>query len=67
MPRIEIELNDELHAKLESVASKMALDPSEMAKFILAEGLAREKSIDWLARINRGREALARIVQQAKK
>ncbi|MBA7636178.1 hypothetical protein ES703_43793 [subsurface metagenome] len=67
MPRIEIELSDELHAKLETVASKMALAPSEMAKFILADGLAREKLIDWLSLINKGREALARITQQAKK
>jgi len=66
MPKVEIELNDELHAKLESIASKMALAPSEMAKFILAQQLAA-KSIDWLALINRGREVLARITQQAKK
>ena len=66
MPKVEIDLNDELHTKLETVASKMALSPSEMAKFILAQQLA-DKSIDWMALVNKARAVLARMTQEAKK
>lgn len=67
MATIEIELTQELQARLERIASKTALSPSEVAKFILAQELAREKSIDWMALINRGREFLARIIREARK
>lgn len=65
--RLEIELSDELEARLTKVADRVALSPPEVAKMLLAEQLAREKSIDWMGLINRGREALARIMEEAKK
>ncbi len=61
--KIEIELGDELSQRLEKVASKTGLSPSEVAKFILAQELAREKSIDWMGLINRGREFLAHLMR----
>jgi len=65
--RLEIELSDELEARLTKVADRVALSPPEVAKMLLAEQLAREKSIDWMGLIQRGREALARIMEEAKK
>ncbi len=67
MAIIEIDLSDELEARLKRVADRSAISPPDMAKFILAEQLAREKTIDWMRLINRGRETLARILQEAKK
>ena len=67
MATIEIDLSEELEARLKRVADRNAISPPDMAKFILAEQLAREKTIDWMGLINRGREALARILQEAKK
>lgn len=67
MAIIEIDLSDELEARLKRVADRNAISPPDMAKYILAEQLAREKTIDWMGLINRGREALARILQEAKK
>jgi len=64
---IEIELTPELQARLERVANKTALSPGEVAKFILAQQLARERTIDWMALLNRGREFLARIMQESRK
>ena len=65
--KVELELSDELYARLERVANKTALPPPEVAKFILAHELAREKTIDWMWLINKGREFLARIIQEARK
>lgn len=67
MVKIEIELSDELEARLDRVVDRVALSAPEVAKMILAEQLAREKSIDWMGLIKRGREALARIMEEAKK
>jgi len=67
MAKIELELGDELFERLEEVAKKTALSPSEMAKFIIAEALARGKTIDWAALLNKGREFLARVIQQSRK
>jgi len=49
------------------VADKVALSPSETAKMLLAQQLATERKIDWLALINRGREFIARIIREARK
>ena len=65
--KIEIELGDELSERLERIASKTALSLEEVAKFILAQELAREKSIDWVGLINRGREFLARLMRESGK
>ncbi len=65
--KIEIELSDELLERLERIASKTALSLPEVAKFILAQELAREKSIDWMGLINRGREFLARLMRESGK
>jgi len=65
--KIELELSDELYTRLERVADKTALPPGEVAKFILAHELAREKTIDWMWLINKGREFIARIIQEARK
>ena len=65
--KIEIELGDELSQRLEKVASKSALSVEEVAKFILAQELAREKLIDLTALINRGREFLARLMRESGK
>ena len=65
--KIELELGDELSERLEKNASKVALSPSEMAKFIIAQALAQEKSIDWLALISKGREFLARLIPETRK
>ena len=67
MAKLELELGDELYERLEEVAKKTALSPAETAKFIIAEALARGKSIDWAALFNKGREFLARIIQEARK
>jgi len=67
MAKIELELGDELFERLEEVAKKTALSPSEMAKFIIAEALARGKTIDRAALLNKGREFLARVIQQSRK
>ncbi|GAJ23148.1 unnamed protein product [marine sediment metagenome] len=66
MAKIELELGDELSERLRRVADKVALSPSETAKMLLAQQLASERKIDWLALINRGREFLARIIQEAR-
>ncbi|MBA7703873.1 hypothetical protein ES703_112670 [subsurface metagenome] len=66
MAKIELELGDELSERLKRVADKVALSPSETAKMLLAQQLASERKIDWLALINRGREFLARIIQEAR-
>jgi len=65
--KIEIELGNELSERLEKVASKTGLSPPEVAKFILAQELAREKSIDWMGLINRGRDFLARLMRESGK
>ncbi len=65
--KLEIELGGELFERLERIAGKTALSPSEVAKFILAQELAREKSIDWMGLINRGREFLARLMRESGK
>ncbi len=67
MAKIELELGNELSERLKKVADKVALSPSETAKMLLAQQLATERRIDWLALINRGREFLARIIQEARK
>jgi len=67
MAKIELELGAELYQRLEEVAKKTALSPAETAKFIIAEALARGKSIDWAALFNKGREFLARIIQEVRK
>jgi len=67
MATIELELSDELEARLKRVAARSAVSLPEMAKFILAEQLAREKTIDWMGLVAAGREAVARILQEAKK
>jgi RecA-family ATPase len=67
MANIELELGDELFERLEGVAKKAALSPTEMAKFIIAEALARGKTIDWAALLNKGREFLANLIQQSRK
>ncbi|GAI93864.1 unnamed protein product [marine sediment metagenome] len=64
---LEIELSDELQARLERVANRVALAPAETAKMLLAEQLAKEKTIDLMGLIQRGREVLARLMQEAKK
>ena len=66
MAKIELELGDELSERLKRVADKVALSPSETAKMLLAQQLASERKIDWLALINRGREFLARLIQEAR-
>ena len=65
--KIELELGDELYQRLEEVAKKAALTPAEMAKFIIAEALARGKTIDWMALLSKGREFLAHIIQETRK
>lgn len=65
--KIELDLGDELSERLKRVADKVALSPPETAKMLLAHQLASERRIDWLALINRGREFLARIIQEARK
>lgn len=65
--KIEIELTDGLYERLEKIASKTALSLEEVAKFILAQELAREKAIDWMGFINRGREFLARLMRESGK
>jgi predicted transcriptional regulator len=67
MAKIELELGDELSERLEEVAKKTALSPAEMAKFIIAEALARGKAIDWAALLKKGREFLANLIQQSRK
>jgi len=67
MAKIELELGDELSERLEEAAKKVALSPAEMAKFIIAEALARGKTIDWAALLNKGREFLANLIQQSRK
>jgi RecA-family ATPase len=67
MAKIELELGDELFERLEEVAKKTALSPAEMAKFIIAEALARGKTIDWMALLKKGREFLANLIQQSRK
>lgn len=67
MAKIEIDLSEELEARLKRVADRSAISPSDMAKFILAEQLAREKTIDWMGLVAAGREAVAKILQEAKK
>ena len=70
MAIIEIDLSDELEARLKRVADRSAVSLPEMAKYILAEQLAREKTIDWMRLVAAGRESLARIariLQEAKK
>ncbi len=64
MAKIEIELSDELEARLNEVANRMALSPLETAKIILAEKLVKERSIDWIGLLNK---ALAKIMPEAKK
>ncbi|MBA7700429.1 hypothetical protein ES703_109143 [subsurface metagenome] len=64
--KIELELSDELYARLKRVADKTALPPGEVAKFILAHELAREKTIDWMWLINKGREFLGRIIRESR-
>lgn len=63
MERLEIELSDELSERLNKVATKVALSPSETARMILAHELASERSIDWLDLINKGRELLRRLIK----
>ncbi len=67
MAKLEIELGDELSERLKRVADKVALSPSETAKMLLAQQLAGERKIDWLALINRGREFFTRIIQETRK
>ena len=67
MPIIEIDLSDELGARLEKVANRRAVSATEMAKYILAHQLAGEKTIDWVGLIQKGREALACFMQETKK
>ena len=67
MAKIELELGDELSERLKRVADKVALSPSETAKMLLAQQLASERKIDWLALINRGREFFARLMREAGK
>ena len=62
MAKIELDLGEELSARLEKVASKVALSPAETAKMILAHELASERKIDWLEVIRKGRELLSRIL-----
>ena len=62
MAKIEIELNDELEARLKRVADKVALTPAETAKLLLAQQLASERSIDWVALINKAREVFSRLI-----
>lgn len=62
MAKIELDLNDELSERLERVASKVALSPSETAKMILAHQLVGERKIDWLEVIRKGRELLSRLI-----
>ena len=66
MHKVEMELTDELYQRLEEVATRTALTPAETAKFILAQQLAR-RGIDWLALINKGREFVARLIQEVRK
>jgi len=66
MAKIELELGDELSERLKRVADKVALSPSETAKMLLAQQLAGERKIDWLALINKGREFLARIIRESR-
>ena len=64
--KIELELSDELQARLEKVATHMALSSSEAAKFILAQHLTSERSFDLMELINKGREVVTRIMQETK-
>lgn len=63
MSKIELELGDELSARLEKVATKVALSPSETAKMILAHELMAERRIDWLQIMISGRELLRRVIK----
>ncbi len=63
MPKIELELGDELNARLEKVAHKVALSPSETIKMILAHELISERRIDWLQIMISGRELLRRLIK----
>lgn len=67
MATIELELSDELEARLKRAADRNAVSPSDMAKFILAQQLTREKSTDWMGLIQKGREVLAFLMHEAKK
>ncbi|GAI59759.1 unnamed protein product, partial [marine sediment metagenome] len=60
-------LSGELYERLEKVASKTALSLEEVAKFILAQELARERLLDLAALINRGREFFARLIRESRK
>ncbi len=62
MAKIELELNDEMHTRLQSVATKVALSPEETAKMILAHELASERKIDWLEVIRKARALLSRVI-----
>jgi len=64
--KIELELSDELQARLEKVATHMALSSSEAAKFILAQRLTSEKSFDLMELINKGRDVVTRIMQETR-
>ena len=67
MPIIEIDLSDELEARLKRVDDRNAVSVTDMAKYILAHQLAGEKTINWMGLIQKGREALARFMQETKK
>ena len=63
MSKLELELGDELNTRLEKVATKVALSPSETAKMILSHELMAERRIDWLQLIIKGRELLRRFIK----
>jgi len=67
MAKIELELGEELYQRLEEVAKKTALSPAETAKFIIAEALARGKTIDWMALLKKGRDFVVWLMQEARK
>ena len=62
MAKLDIELGDELSERLNRVADKVALSPSETAKMILAHQLTSERKVDWLAVISKARELISRVI-----
>lgn len=62
MAKIEIDLSEELEARLKKVADEVALSPAETAKMILAHQLAAERTIDWGELISKGRQLLRRLI-----
>lgn len=62
MAKIEVDLSEELEARLKKIADTNAVSLPEMAKYILVHQLSEQREIDWGELISKGRQLLRRLI-----